>query len=230
VAGLSGLSGLTANKSEVEITDAASCGDTTTGGGTMYEKVKYNGTTWDVVACGPSGSPPSGVAEDLLSTQTLASAAASITFSSISSSYTDLIVRCSGRGDAAATTVHADLTVNGDTAANYNYQSLYAAGGTVTGAFYSSQTSLAFSQFPAASAPANYEGNLTVEIPQYAGTSFTKQLIAKNLFLSALSTGNVFILWESGWWTGTAAISSLTVTASSGNFVAGTICSLYGRN
>jgi hypothetical protein len=54
-----------------------------------------------------------------LQTQTLGSAAASVTFSSIPSTYTDLMVRYSIRGNAAYTAGYAVFYLNGDTSTSY---------------------------------------------------------------------------------------------------------------
>lgn len=64
IGNLGTLTGLAANTSEVQVTDASVCGDTSSGGGSVTEILRYLGSSsWSVVAC----APPSGTANGLFS-------------------------------------------------------------------------------------------------------------------------------------------------------------------
>ena len=64
----------------------------------------------------------------LISSNTLTSSAASVTFSSIPATYTDLVLRISARSDRVSTTDRLRLTFNSDTATNYSNITLVGDG------------------------------------------------------------------------------------------------------
>lgn len=67
----------------------------------------------------------------LISSNTLTSSAASVTFSSIPATYTDLVLRISSRTDAAGATATVAAQFNGDTtSANYSETNLNSDGAT----------------------------------------------------------------------------------------------------
>jgi len=159
-----------------------------------------------------------------IATTTLGSNAATITFSSISSSYTDLRLVFLPLSIAGGSTVNARLTFNGDTNTNYSQTIIYGDG-----------TSVASTRFPSPSATEislNYFSNM--------GDSNTPGLIQLDIFSYAGST-NKTLLWSlsndkngSGWtqngvglWRSTSAITSLTLT-SGGTYRAGVTATLYG--
>ena len=65
-----------------------------------------------------------------IATTTLSSAASTITFSSISGSYTDVRIVLVGTHEATATTIR--MQVNSDTGTNYSYTELVGDGATAT--------------------------------------------------------------------------------------------------
>lgn len=179
---------------------------------------------------GDSGSATcgGGGALTLISRQTLSSTAASITFSSIPGTFVDLILRCEGRGAASANFISALITFNSDTSANYRHLFLQGTGSTVSVQSGFSDTSIDVFDIPAASATANYSGGGQITINDYSGTSFFKHAEATNGLLESAAAANTFHYSGSWWWASTSAITQITITSSSGNFVIGTTCGLFG--
>jgi hypothetical protein len=150
-----------------------------------------------------------------LATQTLGSAAASVTFSSISGVYTDLVL------------VVASVDLSGASNCRYYYNSDNSSG------LYS-RTTLANSGASAISSRAtasNYnfaayatptQGINIINIFNYANTNVFKTSIIRggNADDSTLTRVNL--------WRNTNAITSVTVDTDGNQWVAGTIFSLYG--
>jgi hypothetical protein len=161
--------------------------------------------------------------------QTLASAAASITFSSIPGTYNMMRLIIIG---ASADAVESDrwaVTVNGDTGSHYDNQCSGGNGstnvtdtGTGTANWRSGVTTMG--DLPGTSATAGVAGILDVQIPFYAGTTFQKVGMWRSgcsdgaTAATDQSVGNMTLNWRS-----TAPITSITVAAVSGsNLAAGT--------
>lgn len=169
----------------------------------------------------------SGTGPVLLSEVVTSGSQANVTFSSIPATYRNLRIMVSARGDAAAASAQLRLQFNGDTAANYEWQATYftnttsVSGGTAT-------TQIAPADIPAASASTGAVGLADITISNYIGTIFHKSV----LFLAGLQPGSSGTSMSSingyGRWKNTAAISSVKVFLSSGNFVDGSIVSIYG--
>lgn len=147
---------------------------------------------------------------EAIATQTLGSAAASVTFSSIPSTYTDLIV-------IVTTTTGGDLSwrINTDTGTNYSQTAIYG---------YSSLGSAR--QSNGTSHWLNYGsngGNFVgiIQLSNYANTNVFKTHILRDNANG--STTDVM----TGLWRSTAAISTLTFIPPS-TFAVGTTISLYG--
>jgi hypothetical protein len=152
-----------------------------------------------------------------IATQTLASSAASITFSSIPQTYTDLVV-VMAFGQTAGDDVF--LRFNGDT--GFNYSSTRIAGdGTTTS---SSRTSSVTGIQPRT--PNNPNTSIvsmwTENINNYSNTTTYKTTIGRYSYPSGFTTAHT------GLWRSTAAITSLTLVCNAQAWAAGTIATLYG--
>lgn len=163
----------------------------------------------------------------LIETKTLGSAASSISFTSIPSTYTDLVLFASLR-NASGNEVF--VRFNGDTGGNYLWRRLQ---GTGSGAFGDTQGSYggynAFFYFTYASTQdgtdtANTFGNGQLYIPNYTLSA------AKSLTSDAVNENNGATARQaimSGLWNNTSAITSIAITGN-GNYVIGSTVSLYG--
>jgi hypothetical protein len=158
----------------------------------------------------------------LIESKTLGTAQASIEFTSIPSTYTDLVLLVSGRSSRSGTYVdNIQIYFNG---ANSNLSSRYLDGDGVN----RGSGTLAFGflgAIPAATATANTFGNLSVYIPNYSGAtvkSYSADVVQEN------NATNSYLEITAGLWNQTAAINTITIFASNGQLNAGSIASLYG--
>lgn len=150
-----------------------------------------------------------------------AGGAASIDFTSIPQTYTDLKIVISGRGDENQITIVG--AINGSTS-NFTSRYLYGDGSNAL----------------SASASASYWGNVTsstqtastfgateIYIPNY--TSSNNKLFHVDSTTENNATGSTIALW-SGLWSQTAAINSISLTIFGGTakFVQYTTATLYG--
>lgn len=151
--------------------------------------------------------------------------AADITFTSIPSSYTDLIIKLSARGSYSVQAYSMSMRFNSDTGNNYTTKALYGSG-TTSG----SETSSSISYIPVLingnSSTASSFGSAEIYIPNYTKS---KQ---KSSYTSAFSETNAtgaYLYTTSNVWTGTSAITSITLNAlSSYVFNQYSTATLYG--
>jgi hypothetical protein len=171
-----------------------------------------------------------GPAEVLISENAIGSATASVTFSSIAQTYRDLRIVVRGRGDVAANDTDVRLRFNGDTGANYDYVNVVVnGGGSFNGESYA-QSGGYMGTLAGASLTAGFSDASEARIYDYRGTTFHKPWLSESGIKRGTTAGNMFRVATSGWWRSTAAITSVTVLPLSGNFIAGTVVSLYGVN
>jgi hypothetical protein len=164
----------------------------------------------------------------LISSNVLATSAASVTFSAIPSTYTDLVVRISARSTRAAISETLDLRINADSSTLYSYTYLYATGDPAGSFRRSSQTSLFISTMNAVDSTANTFTSAEIYIPSYTASQ-NKPLGSFGAFENRVSTiyeidANAHL------YRSTSAITSLTLSSALGssNFVAGSSFYLYG--
>lgn len=171
--------------------------------------------------CGTSGGTP-GLVQ--IAQTVLASPAATITFSSIPGTYSNLQLVINGQ---TANTSADDVLCrfNSDTGANYDWN--YFFFNTVTGnGTNQAQTSAHCANVASNSTSATSPGGASIDIQNYAGTTFYKILTAYNTAYTGSAMSSTLF---SGRWRSTSAITSITLaTASGSNFSAGTVATLYG--
>lgn len=156
---------------------------------------------------------------------------ASVSFTGIPQGYNSLRVVLAGRGSAAAASTTVTLSFNGDTtAAHYAYQYAYGTAAIAGAAEDISDPGILAGGVTAASGVAGDQGVIIVDIPNYAGTTYSKAAIVQNIRRETALTGGMFTIMLGGFWIsgGTAAINRVDLVLASGNFVAGTTATLYG--
>lgn len=161
----------------------------------------------------------------IASTTVGAGGAANITFSSIPSTYTDLILKLSLRGSYSVVAYSMSMRFNSDTGNNYTLRSLYGDGSAA-----GSEVSSGISYLPVLingnSATSSTFGNAEVYIPNYGGST------QKSISADAVSESNAtttYAYLHAGIWTGTSAITSITLNAlSSYVFNQYSTATLYG--
>ena len=160
----------------------------------------------------------------LISSNVLASSAASVTFSAIPSTYTDLVVRASTRSSVAGGVF---MQINGDTSSLYSITRLRGDGATTSSGLTSNATNLYFGLDVYDTSTANTFTSQEIYIPNYTvaqNRAISNFLVQEN---NAAST-NTNIDVESGLYRSTTAITSLTILKTSNNFVSGSSFYLYG--
>jgi hypothetical protein len=156
-----------------------------------------------------------------LATTTLSSAAATVTFSSISGSYTDLILVASCQTNAAGTDKDLYLRFNGDSANNYSRTRIVGNGSTATSARQNDVSQIVCGAMPGTSYTSTFAANV-IQIQNYANTTTFKTILVRNN-LSQIAVQAIVGLYRS-----TSAITSLTLIPESGSFVSGSTFTLYG--
>ena len=154
-----------------------------------------------------------------IATTTLGSAAANISFTSISASYTDIRVVLVGSHESTATTLR--MQVNSDTGTNYSYTELIG-----DGAAASSSSGTSSSRINCGNANFNntQPSLITVDWFSYTGSTNKTCLVTA----SQDRNGSGSVLRTVGLWRSTSAITSVQLFPATGNFATGTTATLYG--
>jgi len=154
-----------------------------------------------------------------IATTTLGSAASSITFSSITSAYTDLRIIMNVAGGGSSNFVQ--IRFNSDATSNYSRTSLIADGSTVT----STRASATNGLLNVAASGSVQPELILADIFSYSNTSVYKTWLSSDNS-DANGSGNVGRIV--GLWRSTAAIDTILLQGNTGNFAAGTTATLYG--
>jgi hypothetical protein len=150
-----------------------------------------------------------------IATQTLGSATATVTFSSIPGTYTDLILIANVKRTAGS---DIEIQLNGDTGSNYSFTYLYGTGSATGSGRASDQTK----------GNIGYSGttSFTTQIVQfmnYSNTTTNKTFIGRNSPADAGDVSTLVNLYRS-----TSAITSILLDPNSGNLDTGSTFTLYG--
>ena len=153
-----------------------------------------------------------------LATNTLSSSAASVTFSSISGAYTDLVLICNAIGVGQA---NFTLQFNGDTASNYSSTVLSGDGTTATSFRYTTATALKC--FNSGQALNVRWGTFIANIQNYTNTTTSKSVLMR------FGSGGYEVDVGAGLWFATsAAITSVTIASTGNNYDTGSTFQLFG--
>ena len=164
---------------------------------------------------------------ELIETKTLSSATASVAFTSIPQTYTDLLLKVSARANVSGGYTNVMLGVNGSTS-NITWLGLYGYSNTLKGS-NTNTSSRVIGNANANSSTSNSFSNNELYIPNYTSTT-AKSFTSDSIVASNDSTNPVLELDALLWNPATqAAITSLTLTNSApGDFVSGSTFYLYG--
>jgi hypothetical protein len=157
-----------------------------------------------------------------IATQTLGSAASSVTFSSISGAYTDLILVISSNTTALAGEYLRVGNGSLDTGSNYSYTYLNGTGSAAGSGRGSNQTATTLDISGVAGLGANNFNVSIVNFMNYSNTTTNKTILARNSN-AQYGTDAVVSLWRS-----TSAINTIQVYPNGANYNAGSTFTLYG--
>jgi len=146
---------------------------------------------------------------------------ASMAFTSIPQTYTDLKVLMSARGTRSALQSNSRISFNSNTS-NFTARYLEGSGTAVV----SSTFARFIGAIPAATATASTFGNLEFYVPNYTSANY------KSYSTDAVTENNgtdAYSYFIAGLWSDTSAITSITIdSASSDNFAEYSTATLYG--
>lgn len=154
-----------------------------------------------------------------------AGGAASVSFTNIPATYTDLVIKASTR-DARTGISVSDIRFNfngSGVGTSISGRYMYGTGSAVTSTTISSSGELAFGD--ADGATANTFGNAEIYIPNYVSSNF------KSIYSDSVAENNAtqgFQLLLAGLWSNTAPITSIAMTPFTSPFAQYTTFTLYG--
>lgn len=166
------------------------------------------------------------VTYQLISSNVLSTAAATVTFSAIPSTYTDLVIRASIRDtNSVNNDRNLQWRINGSTT-NYSQTEIMGSGSAATSTRRTGATFLSANRtIPAALATANTFSSTEIYIPNYT--------VATNKPSSTFSAGEdnataAYIMGVANLWSDTATITSITFVSDGPSYEAGSSFYLYG--
>ena len=148
-----------------------------------------------------------------IATTTLGSAASSVTFSSISGAYTDLILVANYQ--ISTSNQFLNVQFNSDTGSNYSYTNLYGEGTAPASDRTTNATAGRLSFYGSA------QSNAIMNIMNYSNTTTYKTAISRD-------NTNTYVVTRVNLWRSTSAITSMVIATTSGNINSGSTFTLYG--
>ena len=155
-----------------------------------------------------------------IATQTLGSATATVTFSSIPGTYTDLVLVISGRVSSTTGNNNSAIRFNSDSGNNYSMTRL-TGDGSAAASDRVANTSYAGWALVANSASSEFSP-LIYNIQNYSNTTTYKTLLGRGNWTASFVSATVSM------WRNTAAITTIDITQTGTNWVTGSTFTLYG--
>lgn len=149
---------------------------------------------------------------------------ASIDFNSIPGTMTDLLILLSVRGSVSAQSDEMLLTFNGSTS-GYSYKQMYGSGSSPGSGGNGSAAFIAGLWQNLNTSTTSAFGSSSIYIPNYSGST-TKSITAENV--SETNATGAYSSISTGFWTGTSAITSLSLKFGSGTIQQYSSATLYG--
>jgi hypothetical protein len=155
-----------------------------------------------------------------IATTTLSSATANYTFSSVPSTYTDLILVV-GNLTASATSQGLNMQFNSDTGSNYSVTHLSGNGSSAASGRQSNASNIQIG-YAVVGASTTEPSTIIINIQNYSNTTTNKTAISRTSLAGSEVDANV------GLWRNTAAINAIKIFTGSANMQTGTTLTLYG--
>ena len=164
---------------------------------------------------------------ELISSVTVGSGgAASIDFTSIPATFTDLCIELSLRNNQSNYKDTMNVKFN-SSSSGYSERLLYGDGGTGS-ASRSAQSSFIWVYSDGATATSNTFGNFSLYIPNYAGSNYKSVSVDGVTEANESITGRWISVLNAGLWSNTSAITSINITTNTGLFDQYSTAYLYG--
>ena len=161
----------------------------------------------------------------LIASNTVSSATASVTFSGIPNTYTDLLLRCSNR-TASGGIESLRIQINSDTGTNYSYTQFISNGSTLSATRFGNQAGINLYDTDYSSDTANVFSIGDIYFPNYL-SAYNKPIGVTGAREINAVAGTLTV--QAGLWRNSSAISSMTLTYTGGNnHLAGSTFYLYG--
>jgi len=185
--------------------------------------INANGTS--AASSTVSGTVITPTAFESIASATGTGASGTITFSSIPATYVALQIRGIVRCDSAFVAQgKIQITANGDSSALYAWHALEKT--VTTNGINQTYIQAAESGFPFAGHQTDYFGSIILDINNYASTTQNKTFRMFNGFV--IPSDAAYVSISSGLYRSTSALTSITLTSSSGNWTNKTQFALYG--
>jgi hypothetical protein len=140
-----------------------------------------------------------------------------VTFSSIPSTYTDLVLVTQFQATASGDFI--SFRINGDTGSNYSFTQVYGTGsGSGASARSANQTTVTWESVPASPEV----GNTILHFQNYSNTTTNKTVLFRSNLTSSIVRALVAL------WRNTAAITSIELYNNGNNFTTASTFTLYG--
>jgi len=159
-----------------------------------------------------------GATYEPIATHTIPTATSSYTFSSITATYTDLVLVVNAA--TCSNDIDMYIQVNSDTGSNYSWTRVVGTGAATASSRASSST-LGYRVGNMSGSNVG-QNNAIVQFQNYSNTTTYKTIIARGN--NAANLVEAF----SGLWRNANAISSIKINTQSGNFSVGSTFTLYG--
>jgi len=158
----------------------------------------------------------------------LSGAAGSYDFLNIPATFRHLLLVCQLRCDSAATALGCNARFNNDASAVYDSQYIQAQAAAVVAAELFSAAAAYLGDVPGSTAGGNMFATLKLWIPNYTQTVNHHEWQSENFTHSLASTGGLRLKLHGGVHRALGAIGRLTLLPVTGNWIAGSLASLYG--
>ena len=162
----------------------------------------------------------------LIASNVLSASAASVTFSAIPSTYTDLVMRGSVRCDDSASATLITMRLNGGATTDVSVTRLYGDGSGANSNRTTVTTGASIFDINGAASTSNTFANIEIYIPNYtvaAAKPISAMTAQENNVSSPATIGAHAILFNN-----TAAVTSLTFLRTGQNLLSGSSFYLYG--
>jgi hypothetical protein len=158
---------------------------------------------------------------DAIATAVGTGSSSTITFSSISGTYTDLVLLCNV---IVASSASVQIRFNSDTGSNYSYTVLDADGATASSARQTNTTGIQLAGWSSNLGSSTNPSPIICNVNNYSNATTNKTALVRSTANGA-STGSVdaFV----GLWRNTAAINTISIV-SSANFTTASTFTLFG--